>query len=111
MLTLVVDDSETLIWFIVASFIVHPDTKMYTGAIFTLEKGAIISELTKQKNNLRSSTESEINVVDEKIWNVLWAKNLIECQGCNSKLNNAYQDNINPMKLAKYGKKVQENKL
>eukprot|EP00957_Ditylum_brightwellii_P055391 4198062-Ditylum_brightwellii.AAC.1 len=43
------DDSHTLTWYIDAAFAVHPDMKSHTGAIFTLEKGVICSDSTKQK--------------------------------------------------------------
>jgi hypothetical protein len=41
--------------------------RSHTGATFTLGKGAIVADSTKQKLNSRSSTESELNRIDNKI--------------------------------------------
>jgi len=60
---------------------VHPDLKIHNGMVFTLGKGAIISDSTKQKSNSRSSTEAELNGVDDKICKILWSKKFIEYQG------------------------------
>ena len=54
-LTLEADDRQSFYWMIDASFGVHPDMKRHTGGIFTLGKGAIIADSTKQKANSRSS--------------------------------------------------------
>jgi hypothetical protein len=43
-LTLEADDCQTLIWYIDAAFAVHADMRSQMGAIFTLWKGAIISD-------------------------------------------------------------------
>ena len=45
--------------------------KGHTGTILILGKGAIISDSTKQKLNTRSSTESELARIDEKISKIL----------------------------------------
>ena len=50
-------------WYVDMAFAVHPDMKSHTGAVFTLGKGAIISDSIKQKSNARSSTEAELNGV------------------------------------------------
>ena len=90
LLTLEADDMQALYWFIDAAFAVHADMKSQTGAVFTMGKGAINSDSTKQKTNSRSSTEAEINGVDDKISKVLWAKRFIEAQGFEVKLNVIY---------------------
>jgi hypothetical protein len=103
-LTLEADDTQTLKWYLDAAFAVHPDMKSQTGSAFTLGKGAIISSSTKQKTNARSSTEAELNGVDDQIGKVLWTKRFLEAQGFEVKLNIIYQDNQSTMKLAKNGK-------
>ena len=45
----------------------YPDMKSHTGVVFTLGKGAIISNSTKQKSNSGISTEAESNGVDDKL--------------------------------------------
>ena len=73
-LTLEADNLHTLKWYLDAAFAVHPDMKSHTGSAFTLGKGAIILSFTKQKSNARSSTEAELNGIDDKIGKVLWTK-------------------------------------
>ena len=103
-LTLEADDSQTLTWYIDAAFAVHPDMKSHTGATFTLGKGVICSDSTKQKVNTRSSTEAELIAVDDKISKVIWTKKFLEYQGFPVKLNIVYQDNESAIKLERNGK-------
>ncbi len=103
-LRLEADDTNTLTWYIDAAFAVHADMKSHTGAVFTMGKGAIISGSNKQKANSRSSTESEIIAVDDKIAKVLWMKRFLGWQGFTVKLNIIYQDNTSSMKLEENGK-------
>jgi hypothetical protein len=98
-LTLVADDEQALYWMIDAAFAVHPDMKSHTGGTFSLGKGAIHADSVKQKTNSRSSTEAELNGVDDEISKVLWTKRFIESQGFDVKLNVIYQDNTSAMKL------------
>jgi len=104
LLTLEADDFQTLTWYIDAAFAVHADMKSHTGSTFTLGKSAICSNSTKQKVNARSSTESELVGVDDKIAKVVWTKKFIECQGFKVKLNIVYQDNQSTIKLENNGK-------
>jgi hypothetical protein len=103
-LTLEADDTQTLTWYVDAAFAVHADMRSHTGSTFSLGKGMIISDSTKQKVNSRSSTEAELIGVDDRISKILWAKRFIECQGFKVKLNIIYQDNTSTMKLEKNGK-------
>ena len=103
-LKIAADEFTKLHWYIDASFAVHPDMKSHTGSIFTLGYGAIISASTKQKVNSRSSTEAELNGVDDRISKVLWTKRFIESQGHKVQLNVIYQDNTSTIKLQENGK-------
>ena len=104
LLALEADDTLTLKWFIDAAFAVHADMKSHTGSTFTLGKGMIVSDSTKQKVNSRSSTEAELIGVDDRISKILWIKRFIEYQGFPVKLNIIYQDNTSTMKLENNGK-------
>jgi hypothetical protein len=53
-LMLEADNTQTLTWYIDTAFAVHPNMKSYTGATFTLRKGAIAANSIKQKVNSRS---------------------------------------------------------
>ena len=41
-------------------------------------KGDISRDSTKQKTNTRTSTEADLNGIDDKISKVLWTKRFIE---------------------------------
>jgi hypothetical protein len=103
-LNLEADDTNTLMWYIDAAFAVHADMKSHTGAVFTMGKGAIIGSSMKQKVNSRSSTESELIGVDDKIAKILWTKRFLEWQEFLVKLNIIYQDNTSTIKLEENGK-------
>ena len=72
--------------------------------MFTLGKGAIWNESTKQKVNARSSTEAELISIDDKISKIIWMRKFIEAQGFEIDLNILYQDNMSTIKLAENGK-------
>lgn len=103
-LRLEADDTMTIKWFVDAAFAVHGDLKSHTGAVMTLGKGAVVGDSTKQKVNSRSSTESELVAVDDKISKIVWTKKFLESQGFNVKLNIIYQDNESTIKLENNGK-------
>lgn len=103
-MTLEADDTQTLTWYVDSSFAVHSDLKSHTGAIFTLGKGALISDSTKQKANSRSSTEAELNGLDDEISKIQWVRRFVEAQGFEVKLNIVYQDNQSTIKLGNNGK-------
>jgi hypothetical protein len=103
-LTLEADDNQTLYWYIDAAFAVHSDMKSHTGAMLSFGKGAAIADSTKQKVNSRSSTEAELNAVDDKISKVLWVKKFVEAQGFKVMVNVIYQDNESTIKLSENGK-------
>ena len=72
--------------------------------MLTLGKGAVLSDSTKQKANARSSTEAELNGIDDKISKVLWVKKFVEAQGFDVLLNIIYQDNTSTIKLSNNGR-------
>jgi hypothetical protein len=104
MLALEVNNTQTLTWYVDAALTVQADMRSHTGSTFSLGKGMIILDSTKQKVNSRSSTEGELIGVDDRISKILWAKRFIEYQGFKIKLNIIYQDNTSTMKLEKNGK-------
>jgi hypothetical protein len=104
LLALEADDTQTLKWYVDAAFAVHGDMRSHTGSTFSLGKGMIVSDSTKQKVNSRSSTEAELIGVDDRISKILWTKRFIEYQGFKVKLNIIYQDNTSTMRLENNGK-------
>ena len=59
-LVLGANNDGLLMWYIDASFAVHPNMHGHTGGGLTMGRGFPISFSTKQKLNTRSSTESEL---------------------------------------------------
>jgi len=98
------DDTQTIKWYVDASFAVHKNFKSHTGATMTLGEGALCSVSAKQKVMSRSSTEAELVGLDDVISKVLWSKLFIEAQGHVVKTTIIYRDNTSSMKLEENGK-------
>ena len=65
------NNNQYLYWYIDTAFAYYIDIKGHADTIFALEKGAIMSDSTKQKSSTRSSIESELARIDEKILKIL----------------------------------------
>jgi hypothetical protein len=104
-LTLSVGDLRVVKWYVDASFAVHPNFKSHHGAVMMLGKGAMQSIATKQKMNVRSSTEGELVAVDDAATMILWTKLFLEAQGYEVEKNIVYQDNKSAILLETNGKK------
>ena len=103
-LTLEANGKGILCWYADASFAIHHDMKSHTGSIFALGKGAISSSSTKQKINARSTTESELIGVDDKIAKIIWSKKFIDHQGFKITSCMIFQDNASTTKLLENGR-------
>jgi hypothetical protein len=89
----------------------NPDFKSHTGAVMTLGKGAMQSNVRKQKMNVQSSTEGELVAVDDAATMILWTKLFLEAQGYDVEKNIVYQDNKSAMLLeTKMVRRVWESK-
>ncbi len=66
------DNNGLLMWYVDASFAVHPNMRGHTGGGLTLGRGFPISVPTKQKLNTRSSTESELVGVNDMMPIICW---------------------------------------
>jgi hypothetical protein len=87
------DGLGVLSWYVDASFAVHPDLRGHTGGTLTMGQGYPLVKSTKHKLNTRSSTESELVVVDDLIQQILWARLFMKAQGIKVTDNILYQDN------------------
>jgi hypothetical protein len=103
-LTLSIDGSGVLEWWVDASYAVHPDMKGHTGGVLSMGKGAVYSTSTRQKLVTRSSTESELVGIHDVLPDVLWTKHFLEAQGCHVVENVVHQDNQSCILLAKNGR-------
>ena len=79
-LTLIIDDTRVIKWYLGASFSVHTDFKNHSGGIMVWGIGANKSGLMKQKLITRSSMEAEVVGIDDMASNLLWTKLFIEDQ-------------------------------
>jgi hypothetical protein len=70
----------------------------------TLGNGAVTTGSTKQKVNIRSSTEAELVGLDDYIAKVMWKRHFLDAQGYKVKDNIIYQDNKSTMQLAENGR-------
>ncbi len=65
-------DDGVLMWYVDASFAVHPNMRGHTGGCLTIEHGFPISVSTKQKLTTKSSTESELVGVNDMMPIIIW---------------------------------------
>jgi hypothetical protein len=102
-LTLFAESFTNIVWYIDASHQLHDDCKGHTGSLLTFGRGATTSSSTKHKIPSKSSCESEIIGLYDKIGDVLWTRQFLEAQGYKIKTNIVYQDNMSTLSLAKNG--------
>lgn len=103
-LTLTVDSLSILKWYVDGSHQIHDDCRGHTGGFFTLGRGAISSSSRKQRINTKSSTETELVAVDDKLGDILWMRYFLESQGYTIDENIIYQDNMSTLSLEKNGR-------
>ena len=96
--------SGVLMWYVDASFAVHPNMRSHTGGGLTMGRGFPIVSSTKQKLNTRSSTESELVGVDDMMPIVVWSWYLLMAQGYGVTQNLLLQDNQSSILLERNGR-------
>ena len=80
-LTLEINDSGILYWWVDASFAIHPDMKSHTGATVSLGGGCPFSLSLRQWINTRTSTEAELVGVNDAMYLIIWTRLFLEGQG------------------------------
>ena len=93
------DSLNVIKWWVDASYAIHPDMKVHTGANMSLGGGSAISMSKKHKLNECSSTGAEVIGVDDVMLQMLWTKYFCEEQGYPIEENIMYQDNLSAMML------------
>ena len=89
--------------FIDVAYGVHMDMKSHTGGAMTFGQGVITSKSSKQKLNVKSSTEGEVVGMSDYVAFPIWFKYFLEEQGYKVEENIVYQDNQSAMKIEKNG--------
>ncbi len=103
-LVLSAENNGLLMWYVDASFAVHPNMWGHTGGGLTIRRGFPISVSTKQKLNTRSSTESELVGVDDMMPINLLARYFLISQGYGVVNNLLLQDNRSSILLERNGR-------
>jgi len=96
--------SGVLMWYVDASFAVHPNMCSRNGGGLTMGRGFPIVSSTKQKLNTQSSTESELVGVDDMMPFVVWSWYFLMAQGYGVTQNLLLQDNKSFILLERNGK-------
>ena len=87
-----------------ASYAVNPDMKSQTGGTMSLGTGVIHAKSSKQKLNVKSSTEAELVGVSDYLPYNLWLLMFMDMQGYTIKDNVMYQDNQSTILMLKNGR-------
>jgi hypothetical protein len=91
-------------WYIDGSHQIHEDCRGQTGSLVTFGQGAISSSSNKMKCNTKSSTETELISLADKLADVIWMRYFIECQGYDIDEYVVFQDNMSALSLEKNGR-------
>ena len=103
-LTIGADNLTNMNTWIDASYAIHSDMKSHTGGAISLGRRAVMSKLSKQKLNTKSSTEAKVVGASNYVPNSLWAGQFLEYQGYPLKNNVMHQDNQSAMKMERNGR-------
>ena len=98
------DSTDSMRWWIDASYAVHPDMHGHTGATMSMGNGSVYSGSWKQKIVTRSSTEREVVGLYDVLPQILWMKKFLEDQGASIKETVLYQDNMSSTLLERNGR-------
>jgi len=104
-LTLGADDLSIMKTWVDASYAVHEDMRSHTGGVVSFGKGALMSKSSKQKLNVKSSTEAELVGASDYLPYPIWAKKFLEGQGYKLVKNVFYQDNQSAIRFEKNGRR------
>ena len=78
--------------------------KSHMGGVMLMGQGALYSASSKQKLNIKSSTEANLVVVYDLMPQILWIQYFLEAQGMKVSDRILYQGNQSVMKLEKNGR-------
>jgi hypothetical protein len=87
-----------------AAYAVNPDMKSQTGGTMSLGVGVLHAKSSKQKLNVKSSTEAELVGNSDYIPYNLWLLMFMSMQGYTIKNNVLYQDNQSTILMLKNGR-------
>jgi hypothetical protein len=82
---------------------IHEDCHGQTGSLVTFGQGAVSSSSNIMKCNTKSSTETELTLLSDKLADVIWMRYFIECKGYDIDEYDIFQDNMSELLLEKNG--------
>jgi hypothetical protein len=91
-------------WYIHGSHQVRKDCRGQVGSLVTFGKGAVSSSSNKMKCNMKSSMETEIILLGDKLSDAIWMRYFIECQGYDIDECVIFQDNMSALSMEKNGR-------
>ena len=97
------DLTQIFTW-IDAAYAVNPDMRSQTGGTMSLGLGVLHAKCSKQKLNVKSSTEAELVGTSEYLPYNLWLLLFLSAQGYEIKDNVLYQDNQSTILMLKNGR-------
>jgi hypothetical protein len=68
----------------------------------TMGHGAGVSSPNKMNRNTRSTTETELISLNEKLPDIIWMRYFVECQGCEIDEYVIFQDIMSALSLEKH---------
>jgi hypothetical protein len=81
-LTLCADQMKfAMHWYVDGLHQIHEDCRGQTGSLMTFGKGAVASSSNKMKCNTKSSTETELISLVDKLTDIIWMRYFVKCQG------------------------------
>ena len=97
------DLTQIFTW-IDAAYAVNPDMRSQTGGTMSMGLGVLHAKCSKQKLNVKSSTEAELVGTSEYLPYNLWLLLFLSAQGYEIKDNVLYQDNQSTILMLKNGR-------
>ena len=91
-------------WYINGSHQIHEDCWGQMGSLVTFGAGAVSSSSNNQKSNTKSSTETKIIALHDKLSDIIWMRYFVECQEYTIDECIIFQDNMSTLSLEKNGR-------
>ena len=92
-------------WYVHVAFAVHNDMRSHTGGFMTMGTAGAYMQSSKQKLNIKNSTDAELVGIDYLLTQVIWTRYFLKEQGYIICHNDIYQDNQSAIRLEKNGRR------
>jgi hypothetical protein len=94
-LTLSIDDMSIFKTWADAAHALHDDMHSHAGGAIVAGKGLLNRKSSKQRTNVKSSTEADF------LPQTIWTRNFVKARGYETTNKDFYQDNVSAMKMEK----------